>query len=153
MTTEAIIDAPAGEATADASDEILQLFHRWNDALTTGGPARVAALYGPGAVLVPTLSNTLRTTPDEILAYFEKLIRELKPRVTLVGTPTIRFFGTTAISSGIYTFHFDANGKSADARYTFAYHRTGGGWLISAHHSSLLYKEMVAGKAGLDPSF
>ena len=152
MTTESIIDRPAGDTTADGSDEILDLFHLWNKELTTGGAERVTALYGPGAVLVPTLSNTLRTTPDEIRTYFEKLIRERQPRVTL-RSHTIRFFADTAINSGIYTFDFDADGTWADARYTFAYHRSGGGWLISAHHSSLLYDEMVAGKASLDPSF
>lgn len=151
MTTDLILDGPAGDPTAEESNEILQQFHLWNAALTSGDAARVTALYGPGAVLVPTVSNTLRSTPAEILDYFQKLIRERGPRATL-GTPVIiRYFGDTAINSGIYTFHF-ANGTSADARYTFAYHRSGGAWRISAHHSSLLYSEIVAGK-GSDPSF
>jgi len=151
MTTEAIVEGPAVDTTAEESSEILQLFHLWNEALTTSA-TRVAALYGPGAVLVPTVSNTLRTTPAEILAYFEKLIRERKPRATLTSV-NIRHFGDTAINSGIYRFHFEVDGTWADARYTFAYHRFSSGWLISAHHSSLLYDEIVAGKASLDSSF
>jgi hypothetical protein len=159
MTTELILDGPAGDATADESSEILQLFYRWSEALASGDAARVTALYGHGAVLVPTVSNTLRTTPDEILDYFVKLIRDRRPRATLCPPPAvcpppaIRGFGTTAIHSGIYRFHFDVDGTWADARYTFAYHRFASGWLISAHHSSLLYSEIVAGKGSLDPSF
>jgi uncharacterized protein (TIGR02246 family) len=152
VTTELILDGPPGDTPAGGSDEILRLFDLWNEALTGGDPTRVTDLYGPGAVLVPTLSNTLRTTRGDILTYFEKLIRERKPRVTRC-TSNVWFTDNTAINSGIYTFHFDADGSSADARYTFAYQRAGSGWLISAHHSSLLYREMVAGKGSLDPSF
>jgi len=152
MTTESSIEGPAGDATADGSDEILQLFHRWNEALTAGHAERVAGLYGPGAILVPTLSNTLRTTPGEILAYFEKLIADLKPSVTL-DSDDVRMFGSTAINSGLYTFHF-GDGSEAEARYTFAYHRSGGHWLISAHHSSVLADELPADRAAiLAPSF
>lgn len=146
MTTELSIDGPVADTTADGSDEILQLFDLWNEALTNEVPTRVAELYGPGAVLVPTVSNTLRTTPEQILAYFEKLIRDLRPEVTRTSS-NVRFFGDTAINSGRYIFHFRVDDSSVEARYTFAYHRSGSGWRISAHHSSVLADEIPADKA------
>jgi uncharacterized protein (TIGR02246 family) len=36
-------------------------FDRWNEALQTGDPEAVAALYMPDAVLLPTVSNQVRT--------------------------------------------------------------------------------------------
>lgn len=150
MSTDSTPAAPADGATPE-SDEILELFRRWNDALVSRSAARVAALYHPEAVLVPTLSNELRTTPGAIRSYFQKLIDDRQPSVAL-HTHTVRRFGTTAINSGTYRFTF-GDGTWADARYTFAYHASGGGWLISAHHSSLLYREIAAGKANVDPSF
>lgn len=152
MTTESISAATDSDSTVDDT-EILQLFHDWNEALTERSATRVAALYRPDAVLVPTLSDTLRSTPEQILAYFEKLIDEEAPTVMLSTTVLIKRFGTTAINSGLYTFHLRNSGEYAGARYTFAYYWSDGGWRISAHHSSLLYGAIVAGKANRAPNF
>ena len=43
----------------------------------------------------------------------------------------------SAVDSGLYTFRF-TDGSSVRARYTFAYKRVGGDWLISSHHSSAM---------------
>lgn len=151
MSTESISAADSDPAADDT--EILQLFHDWNEALTQGSAERVAALYRPDAVLVPTLSDTLRTTPEQILAYFEKLIDEEGPTVKLSTTVHITRFGTTAINSGLYTFHLRNSGEYADARYTFVYYWSDGGWRISAHHSSLRYGAIAAGKASHAPNY
>lgn len=47
--------------------EVAQLFDRWNAALTTGNPNNVAKLYTPDAVLLPTMSNQLRSTQLKFL--------------------------------------------------------------------------------------
>ncbi len=46
--------------------EVGKAFDKWNAALQTGDAKQVAALYAPGGVLLPTVSNRVRTTPEEI---------------------------------------------------------------------------------------
>ena len=51
-------------------EEITELFEQWNQALQTGDPKVVAALYEPDAILLPTLSNQVRHNHPEIEDYF-----------------------------------------------------------------------------------
>jgi hypothetical protein len=44
------------EAGRPSQQEIAALFDEWNAALATGDPEKVADLYSPDAVLLPTLS-------------------------------------------------------------------------------------------------
>ena len=57
-------------AALPSQDEIAALFDQWNTALATGDPEKVADLYAPNAVLLPTLSNQIRTNRTEIVEYF-----------------------------------------------------------------------------------
>ena len=50
--------------------EILALFDAWNSALQTRDPKNVVALYETNAILLPTVSNKVRHTHDEIEDYF-----------------------------------------------------------------------------------
>ena len=59
--------------------EVSKQFDRWNAALQTGDPKQVAALYAPGGVLLPTVSNQVRTTKEEIEDYFSGFL-QLKPQ-------------------------------------------------------------------------
>lgn len=119
---------------------IAQQFQIWNAALQTGDPAKVAALYcNPGAVLLPTVSNKVRTTPAEITDYFEYFLK-LKPKGK-IDESYIRILGPSeAVNSGIYTFTLTKDGKTEDvqARYTFVYDKMHGKWCIMDHHSSAM---------------
>ena len=54
---------------------VLGLFDTWNDALATGDSATVADLYAPHAVLLPTVSNDVRTDRAGIIDYFDKFLQ------------------------------------------------------------------------------
>ena len=54
---------------------VLGLFDTWNDALATGDSAKVADLYAPHAVLLPTVSNDVRTDRAGIMDYFDKFLQ------------------------------------------------------------------------------
>lgn len=125
--------APTAPCVAVTEAEIAALFDRWNDALKSRDATRVAARYAESAVLLPTLSDTPRTTTAERLEYFNYFLKQ-QP----VGTVTWRKIDlgcNSAIDIGLYTFNFGTGG-SAKARFTFTYRWDGTQWLISSHHSS-----------------
>ena len=115
--------------------EIAALFDQWNRAVQDGDSGKVADLYAPDAILLPTLSNRVRRSRAEIMDYFDHfLARGPSGRI---DESDIRVFGQIAINSGIYTFTF-RDESSAPARFTFVYHWNGEHWMIVEHHSSLL---------------
>lgn len=133
--------ANVAEAPADAADrEVAGLFEQWNQALQSGDVSKVVGLYSADAVLQPTVSNRVRANSAEIRDYFDHFMA-LKP-VGEINYREIRRLGpTTALDSGVYTFHLtDAAGKKTEvqARYTFVYTRVDGQWKILNHHSSAM---------------
>jgi uncharacterized protein (TIGR02246 family) len=139
------------QAPANVKDrEIAGLFDRWNSALQTGNVKSVVDLYAPGAVLQPTVSNQVRTTPEQITDYFDHFLM-LKP-VGQINYREIRQLGSNvAMDSGVYTFTLtesDGKVRQVQARYTFVYEQVGGQWKILNHHSSAMPEVQVkhAGK-------
>ena len=120
-----------------SQDEIAGLFDQWNAALATGDPEKVADLYAPNAVLLPTLSNQIRTNRAEIVDYFTHFLQS-KPRGTIDREIITVIDPQTAINTGTYTFTLTQDGQpqNVQARYTFVYQKENGNWLIVNHHSS-----------------
>ena len=125
---------------APSEAEIAALFDRWNAALGTGDPEKVAALYAPDAVLLPTASPQIRTTHAEIVDYFEHFL-QLKPVGTKLRTVVEVLDNNTAVDAGVYRFtltNADGTTRDVDARYTYVYEKRDGKWWIINHHSSVL---------------
>lgn len=125
--------APPSEA------EITANFARWESALASKDPAKVASLFAPDAVLQPTVSNDVRTTPAEVQAYFVDFLK-LSPKPT-VNERNIRVLDeTTAMDAGIWTFDLVQDGKPTwvTARYTLLWEKRDGVWQIQLLHSSAL---------------
>lgn len=125
--------------TSVSREAIETLFENWNKALQTGDSGAVAALYAPGAILVPTLSNRIRHTSGEIRDYFDHFLK--KWPIGRLTESNIRIFNDVAVNSGRYVFSLlNASGGRDDvpARFTFVYRRVDSGWLIVEHHSSLM---------------
>ncbi|MFC5474246.1 DUF4440 domain-containing protein [Paraherbaspirillum soli] len=117
--------------------EIASLFDRWNSSLQTGDPHKVVVTnYAAKSVLLPTLSNKPRVTPEEQEDYFHHFL-ENKP-FGRIDSRTIKIDCTTAIDIGLYTFTFGTTGLPVKARYTFTYKWDGRQWLITTHHSSAM---------------
>ncbi|WP_373886637.1 SgcJ/EcaC family oxidoreductase [Duganella sp. BJB480] len=115
--------------------EISALFDRWNASLQTGDPDKVVANYAKKSVLLATVSNKPRLTPEEKKDYFEHFL-EGKP-VGTIDSSHIEVKCNSAVDAGLYTFKF-ANGKEVKARYSFTYKWFGQEWLITSHHSSAM---------------
>ncbi|MFM8932135.1 MAG: SgcJ/EcaC family oxidoreductase, partial [Gemmataceae bacterium] len=132
---------PADLAGVPTVGEVLELFNRWSEAVQSGDPDRVTALYAPNAILLPTIANDPRRTPEAIRDYFVEFL-ELKP-VPRLDEYSIRASETLAGNSGLYTFAVTPAGQPfrvIAARFTFNYEKINGEWLIIQHHSSALPK-------------
>lgn len=116
-------------------DEVAQLFERWNTSLATGDPAKVAANYLDNAVLLPTVSNEMRTDIQTIEAYFVDFLDKQPQGV--IDQRVITRGCNSASDVGIYTFTFKG-GEQVQARYSYIYDYINGQWLIRHHHSSAM---------------
>ncbi|MFD4502367.1 SgcJ/EcaC family oxidoreductase [Streptomyces sp. NPDC058457] len=147
LVTAATVSAGVSQAGGSkpphepSKKQIAALFDRWNAALRTGDPEQVADLYAKDAVLLPTVSNKIRTNHAEIVDYFEhflqnKPVGEKKRTIVNVLDPN------SAIDTGVYEFTLTDPKTGAqrvvEARYTYEYEKRGGKWLIVNHHSSAM---------------
>lgn len=114
------------------------LFDRWNDSLKSLDPQQVAANYAMDAVLLPTLSNTPRTSHEQIIDYFTSFLKSHP--VGKIDQRVIRYGSDWASDTGLYTFRLTENGhvRYVEARYSFVYECIEGKWLIVHHHSSMM---------------
>mmetsp|Transcript_52923 Transcript_52923/g.128362 ORF Transcript_52923/g.128362 Transcript_52923/m.128362 type:complete len:624 (+) Transcript_52923:209-2080(+) len=137
--------AKDAEADTPTDKEVRDLFNLWNDALATGDPAKVAARYSKNAILLPTVSDTPRTTEESITDYFVSFLKNepqgvIKEGVTLAGDGWAK-------DAGVYEFTMGANGSKVLARYSFVYVKEDGEWKIAHHHSSAMPEGMMAAAA------
>ncbi|MFI6244630.1 SgcJ/EcaC family oxidoreductase [Streptomyces sp. NPDC051016] len=142
-TVSAGVSQAGGSHTAQqpSKKQIAGLFDRWNKALQTGDPEKVADLYAKDAVLLPTVSNKIRTDHAEIVDYFEHFLQN-KPVGEKKRTIINVLDRDSAIDTGIYAFTLTDPKTGAqrvvEARYTYEYEKRGGKWLIVNHHSSAM---------------
>jgi uncharacterized protein (TIGR02246 family) len=118
---------------------VAALFDDWNFSLSSLDASQVAQRYWPNAVLLPTVSNTPRTSAAMISDYFEHFLAK-RPRGR-IDTRTIQAGCNLAMDMGTYTFSLmDDKGVTSDvaARYTFIYQFRDGAWKILHHHSSAM---------------
>jgi uncharacterized protein (TIGR02246 family) len=129
------VEARSESCHAATEKQIASLFDRWNSSLQTGDPKKVVANYATKSVLLPTVSNTPRLTPEAKEDYFKHFL-ENKP-MGKIDSRTITIDCNTAIDTGLYTFTL-SNGDQVKARYTYTYKWDGKRWLITSHHSSAM---------------
>lgn len=137
----AVANARTEECQPTSDKEIASLFDGWNAALATGEPDNVVARYATGSILLPTVSNVPRLTPESRRDYFTMFLKS-RPQGR-IDTRLIQIGCDSAIDAGIYTFTF-GDGRKVQARYTFTYGWDGKEWLITSHHSSAM-PEQTAG--------
>lgn len=129
---------PEGIVTAQpvTKEEIRGLFTKWNNALATKDPVKVAECYSKQAVLLPTVSDVPRTDFPMIVDYFRNFLK-LEPQGKIESGNII--IGTNwAQDAGIYEFTMGATGQKVKGRYTYVYVFEDGEWKISQHHSSVM---------------
>jgi uncharacterized protein (TIGR02246 family) len=116
-----------------SNQEVSKLFNLWNEALSSGNPKALTALYASDAILLPTISNEIRHNHDEIEDYFVQFLAN-EPKGELIEQ-NIRIFNELVINSGIYSFSLK-DSTHIKARFSYVYQLLEGEWKIIEHHSS-----------------
>mmetsp|Transcript_23020 Transcript_23020/g.46905 ORF Transcript_23020/g.46905 Transcript_23020/m.46905 type:complete len:196 (+) Transcript_23020:191-778(+) len=132
-------------------EEVRSLFYKWNDALATLDSGKVADRYAENALLLPTVSDTPRTTPAAIEDYFAHFLKsEPQGVIQEEGSVTISGEPNWAKDAGIYEFTMGATGDKVKGRYSFVYVFEDGEWKIAHHHSSVMPEGVLAAGAKLE---
>jgi uncharacterized protein (TIGR02246 family) len=116
------------------------LFANFNSAWATKDPQTVTNLFTPDAVLLATVSNTPRTSPDLIKDYFVTFLKNSP--VGTIDTSTTSLGCNIASRVGTWTVALtnpDTNTvTNVKARYSFIYKYAQGNWKIYHLHSSAM---------------
>ncbi|CCE01361.1 SgcJ/EcaC family oxidoreductase [Bradyrhizobium sp. STM 3809] len=128
------------ECPTISETEIEGLFTSFNEAWATKDPAKVTALFTRKPVLLATVSNQPRTTPEAVNDYFVKFLKSSP--VGRIDSSTIELDCNTATRLGTWTVTLTdpASGAKTDvkARYSFIYRYEEGAWKIDHLHSSMM---------------
>ena len=111
-----------------------ELLQKWVNAIKSGDPKQVTALYLDNGILLGTFSNKERIGHELILEYFENLLQN--PVDVEIVSEHVHISESIAVNSGLY--NFITNGKTINARFSFVYIRIDSEWKIISHHSSVL---------------
>ena len=126
-----------GQGTDAAVKEILAATDAWRAAFDSRDPARIAGMYGQGAVFWGTTMKTVATTPEAIKEYFKDAAARPDARVAFTDQH-VRVYGDVAFNSGAYTFTDKRDGKDivSPSRFSMVFQRQGSAWVLVHHHSS-----------------
>lgn len=115
------------------------VLNAWTLATNNKDLDALLVLYSPNAVLIPTFSNKLLTTPYGIKDYFVKLASREQLSVTLREKTLITQPVNSSVYAlgGIYLWRFVVDGEllNFEARFSFVLDLTTSGPIIH-HHSS-----------------
>ncbi|MBL49925.1 MAG: hypothetical protein CMP28_13385 [Roseibacillus sp.] len=129
------------DTMSDEASDSKKILDRWIEGVNGGNLADVQGLYCEEAVLVPTFSREILTTPEGIAAYFVKITDGRQVRVAVREETVVeRACGTgTRVIAGIYDWYITEAGeeRSFAARFSYVLEPLTQG-PISHHHSSLL---------------
>ena len=115
------------------------ILRRWMQAVNKGDIESILSLYDKSAVLIPTFSNKILRTPEDIREYFlklasrEQLSVELHEKTLIVQNIKDDLFALC----GIYCWHFSVDGEllSFEARFSYVLNLALASPIIQ-HHSS-----------------
>ena len=139
-TTRQVIVSPPRSCDQPGSDcvnDLMQALEDWKDAYNSRDARRLQQLYAPGALITDDEYVAVPLSGPELPTFFDEMAQKPTARMRwIIGN--LKLFGETAVRSGEYEFSEQAGGqdKVRPARYSFAYQRIEGRWLIVLQHST-----------------
>jgi hypothetical protein len=119
-------------------NELMLALEDWKDAYNRRDPRRLQQLYAPGALITDDEYAAVPLSGEALPVFFDQMAQRPTARMRwMVGN--LQLFGDTAVRSGEYQFTEQVDGQVRErpARYSFAYQRIEGRWLIVLQHSTL----------------
>lgn len=123
------------QAPEASNTEILAASQAWADAFNACDVPRIVALYDREAAVWGTTAQAIASTPEAVRQYFSGVCSAPVKAKVEFGAQLVRVRGDSALNSGSYTF-VGPKGGQFPARFSFAYRRVDGRWLIVDFHSS-----------------
>lgn len=127
-------DRPGNSCVSD----LMEALEDWKEAYNSRDAKRLQQLYAPGALITDDEYSAVPLDGPELPVFFDQMAQRPTARMRwIIGN--LQFFGDTAVRSGEYEFteQIDGQTKERPARYSFAYQRIAGRWLILLQHSTL----------------
>jgi len=117
--------------------DLMQALEDWKDAYNGRDPRRLQQLYAPGALITDDEYSAVPLEGVALPSFFDQMAQRPTARMRWM-TGNLKLFGDTAVRSGEYEFTEQVEGqtKTRPARYSFAYQRIEGRWLIVLQHST-----------------
>jgi len=133
MQKEEFHEAERLEKTAEEN------FDRWNGALLTKDPAKVAELYAEDSTFLPTVSGEFKKGQPGAEEYFKHFL-EKDPTGEIKEEEVQELGPDCYLHSGLYDFEIgpEEERQIVEARFTFVWQKNQAGeWEIAHHHSSV----------------
>ncbi len=118
--------------------DLMAALEDWKAAYNARDPRRLQQLYAPGALITDDEYVSVPLAGDTLSEFFDQMAQRPTARMRWqVGN--LMLFGETAVRSGEYELEEQVDGqpRKRPARYSFAYQRIQGRWLIVLQHSTL----------------
>lgn len=133
-----VLSGYAPAALADDQSDVAAVAQAWATAFNDCDGAKSASLYDQEAILWGDYAREMLTSPALITEYFTTKCDETYKRSVTIDEQRIRVYGDAALNTGIYTIDrtFGDRSHSEQERFSFAYRRKSGRWLIVDHHTS-----------------
>lgn len=137
--TVAVSAPPPCEAAGDdCQADLMQALQAWQDAYNARDAGRLRQLYAPGALITDDEYSSVPLGGEALPEFFDDMARRPTARMRWV-IGNLNFFGNTAVRSGECEFDDMVDGKpvTRPVRYSLAYQRFDGQWLIVLQHLTL----------------
>lgn len=129
---------PCDRPGSSCVNDLMQALEDWKDAYNSRDARRLQQLYAPGALITDDEYSAVPLDGVALPVFFDQMAQRPTARMRwIIGN--LQLFGDTAVRSGQYEFSEQAEGqtKTRPARYSFAYQRINGHWLIVLQHSTV----------------
>lgn len=126
---------PCEQPGSDCLADLMQALQSWQDAYNQRDPDKLRTLYAPGALITDDEYSAVPMPGGAVPEFFDEMAQRPAARMRWV-IGNLKLFGDTAVRSGECEFDEPVDGQvvTRPVRYSLAYQRIDGRWLIVLQH-------------------